>query len=68
MLVELLALFVDDGSLVLGVIAWVAVTVLGLRSQILDPVPIAVLLALGIGVLLAGNVAYAARAHGSLAH
>jgi hypothetical protein len=63
MLTELLALFVDDGSLVLAVIAWVVGGVLFLRAQLLDPESEAVLLAVGIAVLLAENVLRSARAH-----
>jgi hypothetical protein len=60
---ELVALFVDDGSLVVAVIAWVIGGVLCLRAQLLDPASEAVLLAIGIAVLLAENILRAARAH-----
>lgn len=63
MLAELVALFVDDGSLVVAVIAWVVGAVLCLRAQLLDPASEAVLLAAGIAALLAENVLRAARAH-----
>jgi hypothetical protein len=62
-LTELVALFVDDGSLVLAVIALVAGGVLCLHAQLLDPASAAVLLALGIAVLLAENVLRSARVH-----
>ena len=60
---ELLALFVDDGSFVLAVIAWVIAGVIGLRTQLVAPQYAAVLLFLGLAVILAENVARAARAH-----
>ena len=60
-LTELIALFVDDGSLVLAVIAWLVVGVVCLRTRWFDPVSVAVLLALGIGVLLLENVLRSAR-------
>jgi hypothetical protein len=63
MLDELVALFVDDGSLAAAVIAWVIGGVLCLRAQLLDPASEAVLLAIGIAVLLAENILRAARAH-----
>jgi hypothetical protein len=61
-LTELLALFVDDGSLVLAVIAWVAACVACLLFRLIDPASSAVLLAAGIAVLLAENVVRFARA------
>jgi hypothetical protein len=57
MVSELLALFVDDGSLVLSVLAWVLVDVICLRLRLLDPASGAVLLGVGIAVLLAENIA-----------
>lgn len=60
---ELIALFVDDGSLVLAVIVWVAADVLCRRAQLLDPTWEAVLLAMGIAALLAENVLRSVRAH-----
>jgi Ca2+/H+ antiporter, TMEM165/GDT1 family len=60
-LTELIALFVDDGSLVLAVIAWLVVGAVCLRTRWFDPVSVAVLLALGIGVLLLENVLRSAR-------
>jgi hypothetical protein len=62
---ELLALFVDDGSLVLAVIAWAVVGAICLRGHLLDPASAAVLLAVGIAVLLAENVGRTASAHPS---
>jgi hypothetical protein len=61
-LAELLGLFVDDGSLVLAVAAWVIAAVLCLRAEWLGPASVAVLLAVGIAVLLAENVLRSARA------
>ena len=60
---ELLALFVDDGRLVLAVIAWVFVGAICLRAQIVPPPVEALLLFVGIAALLAHNVVRAARAH-----
>ena len=60
---ELLALFVDDGSFGLTVLAWVLGAVICLRNQLLDPAFEAVLLFLGIAIILAENVARTARAH-----
>jgi hypothetical protein len=62
---ELLALFVDDGSLVLAVIVWAFGGAICLRAHLLDPASEAVLLAAGIAVLLAENVGRAASAHAS---
>jgi hypothetical protein len=64
-LYELLALFVDDGSLVLAVIAWALGGAICLRVHLLDPLSEAVLLAVGIAVLLAENVGRTVRAHAS---
>ena len=61
MLSELLALFVDDGSLVLAVLAWALGDIVCLRLRILDPVSAAVLLGVGIAALLAENVARSAN-------
>ena len=60
---ELLGLFVDDGSLVLVVIAWVLGGAICLRTQVISPPVEAVLLFIGIIVLLGENVARTARAH-----
>jgi hypothetical protein len=62
---ELLALFVDDGSLVLAVILWTLGGAICLRVHLLDPLSEAVLLAVGIAMLLAENVGRTARAHAS---
>lgn len=62
-LTELIALFVDDGSLVLAVLAWVVGMTVCLRLQLLGPAWEAVLLSLGIAGLLAENVLRHARAH-----
>lgn len=58
---ELLALFVDDGSLVLSVIAWVAAGILCLRLGLLDAPIEALVLTIGIAALLGENVLRAVR-------
>jgi hypothetical protein len=58
---ELIGLFVDDGSFVLAVIAWVLGGAICLRTQLISPLVEAVLLFLGIIVLLAENVERTAR-------
>ena len=63
-LAELLALFVDDGSFVLTIIAWVLGGVLCLRAQLVDPGFEAALLFLGIAVILLENVERTARTRG----
>jgi hypothetical protein len=63
---ELLALFVDDGSFVLAVIAWVLGGVICLRTQLVLPPFEAVLLFVGIVVLLAENVVRTARTRGAI--
>lgn len=60
---ELLGLFVDDGSLVLAVLAWVVGGVICLRSHMVPPHAEAVLLFIGIVALLAENIERTARAH-----
>jgi hypothetical protein len=60
---ELLALFVDDGRLVLAVILWVLVGAICLRAEIVPPSVEALLLFVGIAALLGNNVVRAARAH-----
>jgi hypothetical protein len=60
---ELLGLFVDDGSFVLAVIAWVLGSAICLRTQVITPPVEAVLLFVGIIVLLAENVERTARTH-----
>jgi hypothetical protein len=62
---ELLALFVDDGRLVLAVIAWTLGDVICLRTHLVDPASAAVLLAVGIAVVLAENVVHSAGVHAS---
>jgi hypothetical protein len=62
MFAELLGLFVDDGSFVLTIIAWVLGGVICLRGQLVDPGFEAALLFLGIAVILLENVERTARA------
>lgn len=59
---KLLALFVDDGSLALAVIAWAIGGGICLRGHLLDPTSEAVLLAVGIAALLVENVGRTASA------
>jgi hypothetical protein len=61
---ELLALFVDDGSFVLTVIAWVLGGVVCLRGELVDPQFEAALLFLGIAGILLENVERTARTRG----
>jgi hypothetical protein len=63
-LTELMALFVDDGSFVLTVIAWVLGGVVCLRGGLVDPGFEAALLFLGISVILLENVERTARTRG----
>jgi hypothetical protein len=60
---ELLALFVDDGSLVLAVIAWIIGGAICLNRGVVPPLFEAVLLFAGIACLLLENVTRAARMH-----
>jgi hypothetical protein len=60
---ELLALFVDDGSLTLAVLGWALAGFICRRAHVLDPGSEAVLLAVGIAALLAENIARTARAY-----
>ncbi len=60
-LAELWGLFVDDGSLVIAVTAWVLLTAVCLRTHAVDPGLTAVLLPLGIVALLAEAVIRPAR-------
>ena len=60
---ELLALFVDDGSLALGVIAWTLGVAVCLHVHFLNPAFEAILLAAGIAALMAENVFRTASAH-----
>ncbi len=62
---ELLALFVDDGSLALAVLAWAVGGAIGLHTYLLDPALEAVLLAVGIAALLTENIGRTARAYAS---
>lgn len=64
-LTELVALFVDNGSLVVAVIAWVLAGAAALRVHWIDPAPAAVLLAAGIAALLMENVLRSARTYGA---
>lgn len=65
MISELVGLFVDDGSLVLAVLAWALIDIICLRLRLLDPLSAAVLLGVGIAALLAENVARTAANHPS---
>jgi hypothetical protein len=60
---ELWGLFVDDGSFVFAVIAWILGGVICLRCRLLDPKAEAVLLSIGLAVILVENVQRSARAH-----
>lgn len=57
-----LGLFVDDGSVILALIGWVVGAVVLLRAGILAPDAAAVVMAAGIGAVLAENVRRTARA------
>ena len=61
-LTELIGLFVDDGSLVMAVIAWALAGVVCRHAGLLDPAWEAALLAVGVAALLAENVVRSARA------
>lgn len=58
---ELVGLFIDDGSLVVAVIAWIAATSLALHTGLIGAETAAVALSLGLAALLAENVHRAAR-------
>jgi hypothetical protein len=58
---ELVGLFVDDGSLALAVLAWVAVAVLAFPALPIDSGWLAVALFAGLGLILAENVLRTAR-------
>jgi len=58
---ELIALFVDDGSLAIAVLVWVAVVVLIFPAASLDRGWLAVLLFAGLALILLENVLRAAR-------
>jgi hypothetical protein len=57
---EIAALFVDDGSFALAIVAWVVAAALCIRLGV-NPVFEAVLLFLGLAALLAENVSRSAR-------
>ncbi len=58
---ELLGLFVDDGTLVAAVLVWVLAVAIALRAGFLDPAIGAALLGIGLAVLLTENVIRSAR-------
>jgi membrane protein implicated in regulation of membrane protease activity len=58
---ELIGLFVDDGSLALGVLAWVAVTVWVFPELPLGGAWLAVALFAGLALILAENLLRATR-------
>jgi hypothetical protein len=58
---ELLSLFIDDGSLVAVVLVWVLAVAVALRVGFLDPLIGAALLGAGLAALLAENVMRSAR-------
>ena len=58
---EVLALFVDDGSLAAAIMAWLVGGALCLRLFHVPPEAEALLLAIGFGLLLAENVDRSAR-------
>jgi hypothetical protein len=58
---ELIGLFIDDGSLVAAVIAWIVATTLALRIGLIGSQADAIALGLGLAALLAENVRRAAR-------
>jgi hypothetical protein len=58
---ELVALFVDDGSLVVAVLAWVALAVLTFPALPIDRDWLAVGLFAGLALILTENVLRAAR-------
>ena len=58
---ELIGLFVDDGSLAIAVLVWVAVAVLALPLLPADGGWLAVALFAGLALILAENVLRAAR-------
>jgi hypothetical protein len=58
---ELVALFIDDGSLAIAVLAWVAIAALALPALPIESGWLAVALFAGFAVILAENVLRAAR-------
>ena len=62
---ELVALFIDDGSLVMGVVVWVVAVALALRGSLFSGGTGAVLLGVGLAALLAENILRYARSSAS---
>jgi TRAP-type C4-dicarboxylate transport system permease small subunit len=58
---ELLGLFVDDGSLALAVLAWIAVAVLAFPALSINGGWLAVALFVGVALILVENLLRAAR-------
>jgi len=58
---ELVALFVDDGSLAIAVLAWVAVAVLAVPALPMDGGWLAIALFAGLALILVENLLRAAR-------
>ena len=58
---ELVSLFVDDGSLVVAVLAWVALATLAFPALPIDRGWLAVALFAGLALILTENVLRAAR-------
>jgi hypothetical protein len=58
---ELLGLFVDDGSLAIGILACVAAVAALLEFDVLSPAACGALLIAGLAALLIGNLWRAAR-------
>ena len=60
-LTELFGMFVDDGSLAIAILAWVAIIALVQRLAVLPPGVVGALLFLGLAGLLIENVLRRAR-------
>ena len=60
-LTELFGMFVDDGSLAIAILAWVAIIALVQRLAVLPPAVVGALLFLGLAGLLIENVLRRAR-------
>jgi TRAP-type C4-dicarboxylate transport system permease small subunit len=58
---ELVGLFVDDGSLAIAVLAWVAIAVLAFPALPIDSGWLAVALFVGLALILVENLLRAAR-------
>ncbi|MGH6959272.1 MAG: hypothetical protein ACREE7_02190 [Dongiaceae bacterium] len=58
---ELIGLFVDDGSLALAILAWVAVAVLAFPVLPIESSWLAIALFAGLALILAENLLRAAR-------